>query len=296
MIRYPVTRRQLEQLIRAKNANWLTKAGERTQRFIDRGAFDDRSPIWSKIKVVYMRLQHDKCVFCERELADERFGRGEHDLEHCRPKSSVKAWPTQKIKRERNINYTFTTGPASPTGYYWLAYDIQNYAAACKPCNSALKSNYFPIAGNRGAVAATVRQLNQSEKPFVIFPIGSVDNDPEDLIAFDGIVAVPKKTSGHGRRRAQVTIDFFELNNREELWQGRFRAIRALWLALEARDSSPNPRSRQMARRTIKDITSPDHPHASCARNFLALYSRNIEEAWRVFRLAEDRNRNTSGI
>ena len=292
MIRYPVTRRELRRRVSAHDPDWLAKAATRTQRFINQGKFNERSHIWSDIKVVFMHLQHNKCVFCERALAGERFGRGEHDLEHCRPKSSVKAWPTRKISRERNINYTFGTGAASPTGYYWLAYDIQNYAAACKPCNSALKSNYFPIADNRGGATATVRQLNQREKPFVIFPIGSVDDDPERLISFDGIVAIPKIARGHGRRRAQVTIDFFELNNREELLNDRFRVIESLWLALKLRDASEDRRDRQIARQMIKEMTSPDYPHASCARNFLALYNRDPRGAWDVYGLARHNARN----
>ena len=288
MIRYPVTRRELRRRVSAHDPNWLAKAATRTQRFINQGKFNERSHIWSDIKVVFMHLQHNKCVFCERALAGERFGRGEHDLEHCRPKSSVKAWPTRKISRERNINYTFGTGAASPTGYYWLAYDIQNYAAACKPCNSALKSNYFPIADNRGGATATVRQLNQREKPFVIFPIGSVDDDPERLISFDGITAVPKMTRGRGRRRAQVTIDFFELNRREDLWRGRFRAIRELWAQFERRKSAVNLRSRQDANQMINELTSSDSPHASCARNFLDLCKRNPDEAWDMYLDARD--------
>lgn len=286
MIRYKTTRRKLEEEIDAYHPGWRDRAKDRTKTIIAQGKYDESSSIWSEIKVVFMRLQHDKCAYCERALAGETYGRGEHDQEHYRPKSSVRAWPTAAIRRERGLTYPFPTGPANASGYYWISYDLENYAASCKPCNSALKSNYFPIAGNRGVATDTVRQLNSREKPFVIFPIGTLDADPEDLIEFDGIVAIPKATRGHARRRARVTIDFFELNNREELWRGRFRVIRELWGALERSLEGASQRSRRDASEVIDELTAADSPHTSCARNFVALFERDPEEAWTVYQEA----------
>ena len=41
-----------------------------------------------------------------------------------------------------------TAPPGDNNGYYLLAYHLLIYAVACKPCNSGLKKDYFPIAGD----------------------------------------------------------------------------------------------------------------------------------------------------
>ena len=45
------------------------------------GRYVESSHSWNRVKKVYMRLQHDKCAYCERQLASEDFGGAiEHDL------------------------------------------------------------------------------------------------------------------------------------------------------------------------------------------------------------------------
>jgi len=101
MIRYNITLSDLQQRINAKDENWFQQANLRTQAFQQEGEYNENlripdgkggtrgaSPIWSKIKSVYMALQHEKCAYCERQLASEEFGKIEHDLEHYRPKKT----------------------------------------------------------------------------------------------------------------------------------------------------------------------------------------------------------------
>ncbi len=69
MIAYRVTKPQLEALIEAEAPGWLQNAATRTDRFRQKGFYEERSSIWSEVKGVYMRLQGDcKCAFCERKL------------------------------------------------------------------------------------------------------------------------------------------------------------------------------------------------------------------------------------
>lgn len=44
-----------------------------------------------------MELQHSKCGYCEKWLEGSDYGTIEHDMEHYRPKSSVKAYPKNMI-------------------------------------------------------------------------------------------------------------------------------------------------------------------------------------------------------
>lgn len=288
MIRIDVGSRELKSEVEAFKPGWIGRAKIRTANFITNENYEESSSIWSEIKPVYMKVQAFKCAYCERALGGRLVGRGEHDLEHYRPKNNVKVWPNATAKRERDLNYAFSTGGNLQTGYYWLAYNLGNYVTACKSCNSALKSNYFPIAGTRPRGVRTIRQLNSSEKPFLIYPLGRSDVDPRTLITFLGAVAMPKPKRGAGKQRAQVTIDFFRLNDRDELWTERFNCIREMWSHYDRLNNSGNARSRKDARQSIDELREPDSPHSSCANAFYDLCDTDTEDAYRVYQDARD--------
>src|SRR5207342_665422 len=86
-----------------------------------------------------------KCAYCERKLEAEEYGKGEQDVEHFRPKNSVRSWHLPAELAQQGVALGSVANPSS--GYYLLPYHLFNYCAACKPCNSAIKSDYFPIAG-----------------------------------------------------------------------------------------------------------------------------------------------------
>ena len=92
--------------------------------------------------------------------------------------------------------------PPGNNGYYRLAYHIFNYAAACKPCNSALKKNGFPIAGTYRLEADDLEAL-KDEEAYLIYPLGDMDEDPEELIEFHGVVPRPIAARGH-RRQSRI--------------------------------------------------------------------------------------------
>jgi len=269
MIRFPVTLAELEEAIADLSATWLPRARERTEHFREMGRYDEERGIWSEIKHVYMTLQHNKCAYCERRLAGPPFGDVEHDVEHFRPKSPVKAWPTPTIASERGISYAFATGEAADPGYYLLAYSPLNYATACKTCNSPLKASYFPVAGARNTTVADPTLL-ESEEAFLVYPLGSFDADPEEILTFDGIIPVPVEETGKTARRAKVIIDFFELANRGELRRERSKIIVVLWIAHRL-SLTGSPEDQRFARKSIETLTAPDSPHTSCARAFLRL-------------------------
>lgn len=131
MIRYPVTRIKLEELIDAEDATWRQRAAERTAGFRQKGFYEEASSIWSEVKPVYMRLQAGKCAYCEREMERVEVGKVDHDVEHFRPKGNVKAWKAPK--KLINQGVAITAAPNEGKGYHLLPYHILNYASACKP-------------------------------------------------------------------------------------------------------------------------------------------------------------------
>ncbi len=281
MIRYAITARDLNARIDAHSASWRERAEARTASLVAAGRYDEGTSIWSEVKAVFMDVQFNKCIFCERQFEGEEFGRIEHDLEHFRPKSSVKRWPTGR----RAGLFDFPLGSPNTKGYFWLAYDLGNYAASCKVCNSTLKSNAFPIAGHRGIPVENGRSLLNKEKPYLCYPIGRVDKDPEDILDFVGTVAVPRGRRGHKRRRAEVVIEFFKLNDRDQLHFERASELTLLGFALRKREADPDT---ERWSDFVEALIADSRSHAACKRAFMRRWSEERELAERLLHAAEE--------
>jgi hypothetical protein len=288
MITYnAATPAEIDRRISAHNAGWKAKAGIETAKVIAAGRFSPpkaakgtkktASPpsLWGEVKIVFMQLQHFKCIFCERALAKSE-GAIEHDIEHYRPKNAVVAWKAPKIMPA----VPHQVGPAATTGYFWLAYDSKNYAAACKLCNSTRKRSFFPIHGLRGSALQSVADLDMIEQPLVIFPI---DEDPEALITFRGVLAIPVQSTGFGNLRALVTIALFNLNGREELIDDRFRQIRSVFSAFNMMMEGSSQAKRIDGMTQIAELISPESPQSACAKAYLELLRSNPQAAWQVY-------------
>ena len=286
MIRYAITEAELRQKINAQRADWQTRAIAATSFFQRAGKYGERkdknwdtqkygvppTPFWGQIKLVYMRLQKHKCAFCERRLSVRT---RDHDVEHFRPKRAVEAWPP------------YPADTAFPEGYYLLAYHPLNYATACDHCNRGLKRSWFPVAAARLS-SQTEPQHLAPERPLLIYPIGDIDTYPETLLGFHGIAPGSKNRglTPHEHARAQVTIEFFELDVREELLRERSEVIESLHSALKWEKDTPEPGQRQRLQQMITRTQSAGSRHASCARCFVALFQQDPHEAERLVEIA----------
>lgn len=183
------------------------------------------------------------------------------------------------LRVRRGLAYDFDLGVALDGGYYLLAHCIQNYVAACKPCNTPLKHNFFPVEGVRVTGRRAVRDYD-SERPLIPFPLGNRGIRPQIVIGFDGVVAVPRYKSGRKYRMGRVAIDFFGLNERDALEKGRSKALVDVWLAV-ASTNSPDPITRGVAHNALAYLISEAAPHSSCARDFRALIAENRQLAER---------------
>ncbi len=284
MIRYPITQADLEARVDAAKSDWRTRADERTTAFKAACAYSEPpKSFWSEIKGVFIELQGEgKCAFCERSLESNRYGKVEHDVEHFRPKKSVKPWrvPVDLL----NVGVVPAPVPASIGGYYALTYHLLNYATACKPCNSTLKRDWFPIAGTYDTTSEHPAALS-SERPFLIYPIGDYDEDPEELIEFHGTSPRPRSQDLHRRQRALLTIEFFRLDkptDRKNLHRGRAEIIMLLYLLLrDAANLQGAEREKEEAE--IDDLLQPRLPHLNCARSFQRLFQSSPQEARSVY-------------
>ena len=223
-----------------------------------------------------MTLQGDcKCAFCERKLESVERGKGEQAVEHFRPKGLVKHWelpvgdaaPTIQLSKVDDTN----------KGYFLLAYHLFNYTASCIPCNSALKGNYFPIAGNYNLQGDDPLGLID-EKAYLIYPLGDFDDDPEELIHFAGVSPVPVEKNGFKFERAFITIKFFELDNRAtrmNMFLERANIIITMFPFLQKLDDGNTPeKAKETARLLIESYTSENCAHTNCARSFKKLFEK----------------------
>lgn len=276
MIRYDAASAgRLEAAVRRDVPTWERRAKLRSAKISKAGEYSEKTSIWSEVKATFMRLQHSKCAFCERKFEDPQYSAIEFDIEHFRPKGTVVAWPDPV--RHAKLTYEFPTGGTHPRGYYWLAYDLKNYAVACKVCNTILKLNFFPIAGQRGAPLSTVANL-AAEHPLLCYPIGDIDDDPEGLITFEATTAVPVQQADYLRERATVTIDFFELNLRDQLHRERAQLISLFAPALRAVSDGTASKEDQAVAARMGDSRLP---HAACVRAF--------KRTWQADRLLAER-------
>lgn len=259
MIKINADRSKIDEAILKARPKWLERAAERTaaNRAARRHSGPSTGDIWSEIKAVFVELQLRKCAYCERSFPESPV---EIDVDHYRPKRRVKAWQT------KSFSFTDQPDPAG-TGYYLLAYDPGNYLAACETCNRIRKGDLFPVFGNR-EMDSSDPYILAGEKPLLINPIDVNDDDPEELIEFNGLIPRPCAQGGPAYHRAIATIELFDLAHRDELLRERADVVVKLWLAYGVRsDRKLGP----YAQTILTALCQPGARHANCARSFLRL-------------------------
>ncbi|MGL6244823.1 hypothetical protein [Pseudomonas sp.] len=279
MIRYAISEAELIELIKSEKPSWMGRAKKRIQNYIDAGGYTDDSDFWGEIKQVYITLQYEKCAYCETKLQGAVLASKVHEVEHYRPKSEVKAWPNHNVDHWKKFKPAWATGTASNTGYYKLAYHPLNYAIACTRCNSTLKSSYFPIRGNRDTQNGDPAKM-LDESALLLYPVSMTDpDDPQDIITFDGVLAVPTHSAGPAYERAVTNIEFFQLNH-EDLTSRRAQEIINLWIAMETANSTDaSTAAKKIATRVIASLCSPRSQFTSCINSFQRLYNEDRTEA-----------------
>src|SRR5579864_1229305 len=283
MIRIEITDNLLEERIEEKKPGWLQRARQRASAASAAGEVGEGDGIWSEIKEVFILLQQFKCIYCESlmpkvESASAAMVGVDYDIEHYRPKNRVTGWPSRRdIKRRLRLqSYVGRVASGSQGGYPRLAFDPLNYVVSCKVCNSSYKADHFPIAGMPGDQNLSIADLNITERPLLLFPFGEFGDDPRSYFAFIGPLIHPQRGPGAaGILRAQLVIDFFELDTREGLLEGRCSILLLLWPQLENR-SSPDPETRAQAEAFLAVIKEQRRfEHTACGRAFIELHERD---------------------
>ncbi|WP_395753618.1 hypothetical protein [Prosthecobacter sp.] len=152
------------------------------------------------VKKALVDAQHEKCCFCESKVTHIAYG----DVEHFRPKAGWRRVKSSKLERP---------------GYFWLAYDWNNFLFCCEICNQREKRNHFPLESEQDRCVFPKEDVS-AEKPLFINPRLE---DPEQHIGFRGDTPYPI----NGSRKGRVTIDGLGLR-RKALQSKRLSSLQKL--------------------------------------------------------------------
>lgn len=129
----------------------VSKAAADLVNAITTGQEPDFVDTWKDFKQALHTAQKGLCGYCEGIVAGLHYG----DLEHFRPKAEVRElhrdpalWGREVHGKSSVSNRTMQPGTLKP-GYWWLAYDWDNYLFSCAVCNQQWKKNLFPVTGAR---------------------------------------------------------------------------------------------------------------------------------------------------
>ena len=173
-------------------------------------AITNRSNIWRDASQFLKKISNEKCWYCE---SDET--RSDMPVDHFRPKNSVAECPDHP-------------------GYWWLAFDWQNYRYACTFCNSRRvdvenkttggKQDHFPIT-EPPARAMNEDDNWQSERPVLLDPL--IEEDTLLLTFHENGFPREKNQDKDSLeyKRANESIYFYHLDHRKAVLKRKKIAI-----------------------------------------------------------------------
>jgi hypothetical protein len=185
-----------------------TQAAQEVQRYrneLAQGAPNPKKPdfpnAWGRYKAAFAEAQHEKCGYCEVRVIAGFPG----DVEHFRPKGEIWALPDNPDEwGEQRPSSASVEGrkhiTLSDLGYWWLAYEWDNWLLSCSACNAGWKGSFFPVAGAQRVLPPDPQA---PEQPLLLNPFD--DPDPAEHLRFGEIGEVqPSGESPLGRETIKV--------------------------------------------------------------------------------------------
>lgn len=207
-----------------------------------------KNPIWQELFIPLQNLSNGKCWYSEaRDVMSDR------DVDHFRPKNEAK-----------NID------DVTRAGYWWLAYDYENYRFSSMYSNQKRldkfdkgkevggKSSYFPLFENSYVASTKTRLVDED-----IMLLDPTDEDDPCLLTFDDTgTAIPNSVVPKDIERVKVSIRLYHLDHtplreeRQKVWDRCQRFINELQKINHASDMSISDKSRvKTLKQEIKNMT-----------------------------------------
>ena len=178
----------------------VLSAKVRIENIINQGQIPtskDFKPKWTDFKTLFQEAQNHKCGYCESSVTSVTHG----DMEHYYPKTEIKGF---KSHGEEQLNSSKVRGRTffiiSNMGYWWKAYEWENYLFSCPSCNQSWKLNLFPVLKRNLPLA---ENDYKDEKPLLLNPFGRKKPSTHfNYGEFGEIIA--KNNSKYGRATIEV--------------------------------------------------------------------------------------------
>jgi hypothetical protein len=244
---------------KAPPADWIEKAEEITRQLNDAASIEERHEIirknrahWGEIKQWLLDQSHNKCWYTEARNDSSYF-----EVEHFRPKK----WNAKQ-------------GDPDFEGYWWLAFEWTNYRV-CGNAPNRKKGAFFPLRPESPRASSEIRHLVEDELFVLLDPVEIADSQ---LISFDddGVCIPMPGCDGWEKKRADVSIERYGLNNLPQLCEGRrkvWRKCRELIDELADLHSkmqrAPTASTRTSLKEKTKQLrgnTKTDEPFSAVAR------------------------------
>jgi len=233
-----------------------------------RTALEDRTTpsefpdLWGQYKAAFRSAQKQKCCWCE---AEETTGTGA--IDHYAPKASVATLVDQgKELNDRTNVRGRKVDRLHDVGYWWLAYDWENWVFSCERCNTAWKKTLFPVLESPHPRPDPAADYT----PLLLHPFG--DEDPLDHLAVDSVGQISARRRS---ARGAATITACGLD-RESLRGARQKVVTSTrnwckWVDLTDGDAQT------AALRSLWDLGCDPQPFAAAVRSVIR---RELEIEW----------------
>lgn len=218
---------------------------------------------WQDYKTHFYESQHHKCAWCEAENTTETGA-----VDHYRPKGAVGQLETagQEVEGCTNVRGR-TVRPLHAPGYWWLAYDWDNWLFACNRCNSAWKLSLFPVCEQ----PYPKPDPGTACTPLLLDPFGA--EDPIDHLDFSALGQIEP---WNGSPRGRATIDTCGLD-RESLRRAREKVVKLTWIQAQLVEQATTDRQLNLALLALRRLGDASSPFAGTAR---AVIRRELGLPW----------------
>ena len=230
-----------------KVAAWKKKADSHLAALSSLTTHDERSsymskhPFWGDFKPILKSIYGELCWYSEYNLEGGSYGH----VDHFRPKN-----------RSKELNQTIILSD----GYWWLAYNYQNYRLSCEVCNTK-KNDYFPI----NSIPAS--NPNDNDDPVLLDPCNREDWQLIDCDNDGKIIALT--SDNEKKKRVEISNIVYGLDC---FSKGRMKIINSCTIKLDrfiSHYNSGNTESFKNDFEDIMEIVSPDTPYSSFALKYI---------------------------
>lgn len=236
-------------------------------------------PEWNQLQPIMLELSNNKCWYSEGPIGPNDF-----EVDHFRPKSRSK----QKLDY---TNPKSTSIIHKPNGYWWLAYEWNNYRLSGGLANKRRrdrlgdseevhgKGDFFPLDCTDVGRVANDEENTNCEIPILLDPLNHED---VSLLTFDANgEVISAGLTDYENERVLQTIFYYHLDleqlNKERLaaWKDCEREILEI---KELIDTAPDERARRLTvgscfNRLIDYVKNPDRSYTSAVKACVRVYA-----------------------